>query len=280
MKVSERTITAIAKIVTGDNQKGPYRSGSKLVRLFNELGYNDVYGKGFPSRISYTEERVRDLNRTGGLPNLFEMILDPRDYIETEDLRGEMVDYLNDYLRYDGYELVRTGENFKVRDMNGASIDFYPSVARVSDRDEISYAFIEEQVQKGERKLLEGDYDGAITNARSLIEAILLEIDKSLDGGTPKNDGDLIKLYKRVQGKLNLDPGAADMTTPIRQILSGLASIVHGLAGVRNEMSDAHARTYKPSKHHARLAVNAAKTLADFMFGTLEFQREKRTVKQ
>lgn len=64
MKLSERTISAIGKIVTGDEGLSPYRSGPKLVRLFNDYGANDVYGQGFPSRWQYAEEKLRTLNGT------------------------------------------------------------------------------------------------------------------------------------------------------------------------------------------------------------------------
>lgn len=50
MKISERSISALAKIVTGDSQISPYRSGPVLVRLFNEFGANDVLW----SRFSFT----------------------------------------------------------------------------------------------------------------------------------------------------------------------------------------------------------------------------------
>lgn len=43
-------------------------------------------------------------------------------------------------------------------------------------------------------------------------------------------------------------------------------------------MSDAHASTYRPARHHAKLATNAAKTLADFMFETFEYQLQERKV--
>jgi hypothetical protein len=78
-----------------------------------------------------------------------------------------------------------------------------------------------------------------------------------------------------VQKELNLHPSRSDISDTIRQVLSGLNSIVNGLAGMRNKMSDAHAG-YKPAKHHAKLAVNAAKTLADFLFETHAYQAEKR----
>ncbi len=48
MKISERTVSAISQIITGDKAISPYRSGPKLVKFFNEFGTNAVYGRGFP----------------------------------------------------------------------------------------------------------------------------------------------------------------------------------------------------------------------------------------
>src|SRR3990172_1246997 len=100
MKISERSVSALAKIVTGDSQISPYKSGPVLVRLFNELGANDVYGQGFPSRWFYAEEKIRSINSTERLPSLIRAILDPRDWREFEKPREEAVAYLNDYLRF------------------------------------------------------------------------------------------------------------------------------------------------------------------------------------
>ena len=55
-------------------------------------------------------------------------------------------------------------------------------------------------------------------------------------------------------------------------VLDILNSIVTGLSGLRNKMSDAHVASYKPSKHHAKLAVNSAKTIADFLFDSIKHQ--------
>ena len=46
-----------------------------------------------------------------------------------------------------------------------------------------------------------------------------------------------------------------------------------------NKMSDAHAAGYKASKHHAKLAVNSAKTFADFIFDTYSYQKETGKLK-
>jgi hypothetical protein len=82
MKISERTISALAKIVTGDTQISPYRSGPVLVRLFNEYGANDVYGQGFPSRWFYAEEKIRLINGSDKISALIREVLDPRSLAE------------------------------------------------------------------------------------------------------------------------------------------------------------------------------------------------------
>lgn len=43
-------------------------------------------------------------------------------------------------------------------------------------------------------------------------------------------------------------------------------------------MGDAHVRNYKPARHHAKLAVNAAETLRDFVYDTFEYQKGAGTI--
>jgi hypothetical protein len=140
----------------------------------------------------------------------------------------------------------------------------------------VNQLFIDEQVQKCDRKLSERDFDGAITNARSLLEAVLCEVERELSPeSVPPYDGDLVKLYRRVQKLLNLEPSRTDIAEPLKQVLGGLVSIVSGLAGIRNKMGDAHVRSYQPAKRHAVLVVNAAKTLAAFVVETKEYKLAK-----
>jgi len=275
MKISERTISALGRIVTGNSGISPYNSGPQLVRFFNELGANDAYGQGFPSRWVYAEEKIRDLNGTTRLVEVFNSVLDPRNFLETKFSLESVVEYLNGYLKYDGYELVRHGETYRVREIHGALVELeVPS----QETGEIGYVFIDEQIKKCDLKIFEGDYDGAITNARSLLEAVLVGVEEKVSGETVPYDGDLLKLYRRVQRLLKLDPGRKDISDTLRQVLSGLTSVVSGLAGLRNIMSDAHASTSRPSKHHAKLAVNASKTVADFVLEVLMRQTNSENI--
>jgi len=83
------------------------------------------------------------------------------------------------------------------------------------------------------------------------------------------------KLFNRVRALLNFDASRKDISDSLRQVLSGLTSIVQGLSAMRNKMSDSHGTTYKPARHHAKLAVNCAMTLADFLFESKAYQQEK-----
>lgn len=274
MNVSEYTIEFLGTLVAGDVPGLPYRSGPQLVKFFNQFGARDVYpsGGGFPTRRIYAQDKVRELNGSVALKDVIAKIVDPREFRNAEKSVEDVVTLLNENLKYDGYEIVRDGHLFKVRELSAGRVKL-DSSARVPD--ELTQLTIDENIRKCETKLSDGDFSGAITNARSLIEAVLIGIEKDFDSDASAYDGDLLKLYKRVQKLLNLEPDRKDISDPLRQILSGLTSIVNGLAAMRNKMSDAHAATYRPSRHHAKLAVYAATTLADFLFETKNYQHQR-----
>lgn len=272
MNLTERTITAIGKIVTGDERLSPYRSGPQLVRLFNDYGANDVYGQGFPSRWQYAEDKIRSLNGTKAIGSLLCQVLDPREFMDSEFKEEDAAQFINARLKYDGYEVVIDNGLAKLRDLTGVAVACeHPFQGSEKE----GHLFIDEQINKAETKIKEGDYDGAITNARSLLEAVLTELEKVLDDNPPQYDGDMPKLYKRVQKLLHLEPGRPDIEGPLKQVLSGLVSIVGGMSGLSNRMGDRHVRSYKPAKHHAALVVNTAKTMANFLFETQQFQNGK-----
>jgi hypothetical protein len=142
--------------------------------------------------------------------------------------------------------------------------------------DDIDYVYITEQVEKCDSKIASGDFEGAITNARNLIESICKYI---LDDSDSEYDAkaDLPALYKETTKLLNMHP-SQHIETAFKQILSGCFSIVQGFATVRNELSDAHGKStkkhYKADERHAMFVVGAAKALADFMYAS--FNEKKK----
>jgi len=272
MNLSERSISALGRIVTGDQRISPYRSGPHLVRLFNEFGGNDVYGRGFPSMGQFAESHLRRLNGTNHFCTLIKEIFDPRDFLDAGMELQPAIDYLNLRFKYDGYEIFKDGDFVKVHDLERGVVEIANSFSK-SNEDGLH--FIDEQILKSEQKIQCGDYDGAISNARSLLEAVLVEIERKCADSTTEYNGDLLRLFRRVQKHLNLNPAREDIDSALKQVLSGLVSVVSGLAGLRNKMSDAHVRSYKPSKHHAMLVANASKTVVNFLYGTYDYQKKK-----
>jgi len=284
MKISERTVKRLAEIITGDKSLSPYRSGPKLVGFFNEFGTNHTYGQGFPSRWMFAEDCIRQFNDTPALKKVILSAVDPRDFMgatvydkETQqdnpaNLRDALT-YLNEFLAYDGYEIVQHGKGYDVVDKARGEI-----VVDVKlEPSHLSHAFIMEQIEKCRTKTSQRDYDGAITNARSLVEAVLAAIEKEFDSSAPDYDGDLPKLYRRVQKHLNLSPENPKIGNSLKQTLTGFISIIGGLSGLSNKMGDRHVREYKPAAHHAALIVNAAMTFSNFIFDTYAYQRAQKT---
>ncbi len=284
MKISERSIKRLAEIITGDKALSPYRSGPKLVSFFNDYGTNHTYGKGFPSRWAFAEACIRQFNDSATLKAIIQGAVDPRDFMgetvydsETQQRRPADVEhaltYLNEFLAYDGYEIVPHGKAYSVIDRKRGEI-----VVDVRlEPSHLSHAFIMEQIEKCRSKITQGDFDGAITNARSLVEAVLAAMEKKFDTAAPDYDGDLQKLYKRVQKHLNLAPENLKISNSLKQTLTGFISIIGGLSGLSNKMGDRHAREYKPAAHHAVLIVNAAMTFSNFIFDTYAYQQALKT---
>ena len=159
-------------------------------------------------------------------------------------------------------------------------IEFYPDFDLDDDIElvdttalnNIDFEYIQEQVKKCNGKIAEKDFEGAVTNSRTLIESICLYIYEKKNGQYDYK-GNLIRLYKDVSQILNMTP--ADYPDGnLKQILSGVFSIINGVSGLRNDFSDAHGSspktTYKVDERHAILTVNLSKTIAEYLYLSYE----------
>ena len=283
MKFSETTNTRLGEIITGDKGLSPYRSGPKLVSFFNECGTNHTYGQGFPSRWMFAEDCIRQFNDTPTMKKVILSAVDPRDFMDatvhdkvTQQNKPASVQdamtYLNEFLAYDGYEVVPHGKGYNIVDRTRGEI----LVDVKLEPSHLSHDFIMEQIEKCRTKMGQGDYDGAITltiHWSKKEKAVLAAIEKECDSNAPGYDGDLPKLYKRVQKHLNLSPDNPKISDSLKQTLTGFISIICGLSGLANKMGDRHVREYKPAEHHATLIVNAAMTVSNFIFDTYAYQQ-------
>lgn len=113
------------------------------------------------------------------------------------------------------------------------------------------------------------DPEGAITATRTTLESICKHICDER-GVSYEDAWDLSRLYKATAAAMEVAPDQHSEQI-IKQILSGAITVVGGLAGMRNALSDAHGRGKRstgPAARHAKLAVNAGFAIAGFLIDT------------
>lgn len=140
-----------------------------------------------------------------------------------------------------------------------------PLTAAPVDPDVLTLQYVRELSDKAERRLTASDLEGAITVSRTLVEAVLEQLEIRLTGVSGTYAGDLQRQYKAVAKILRIDDKDDQVDEGFKQIARGLVQIVNGLAAIRNMASDGHARHVQPQDRHARVAVNSAKTVASFL---------------
>ena len=183
----------------------------------------------------------------------------------------------NDTLQATIKSLLRRMERDGFRYENGHFVSDTLSVAIVSASAlvKLTEESIQEQVEKVRHKITNGDSAGAIANAYTLVEELLKQLLRKTGTSFNESEGDIRALYKLLAVPLNLAPKNVSLETHLKTILEGLQRQIGGLFEVANKASDRHARRYNPAPHHAKLAVNAAFTLCEFLLESHEYQKKR-----
>lgn len=272
-KFSPQYIDALADCITGGSgwsnapSIGIYRSGYEIVRFFRSIGYdfNSIAG----SRVPFTQDLLIRINTVSDgferITRITERLLDPRDYVDREDKLENVVNYLNKYLAYDGFELAKIGTTYHIVETGGtapvteqfASKAVYLSLPNVK-------ADFERAVSS-----IDSDPAGAITSACSTLESAAKSILDGLGKPYPK-DLSIQPLVIATLKELSLAPDQHS-EAEIKRILGGLTNIAAGIGVLRTKYGDAHGKGTEFSEllpRHARLAVNSASTVGLFLLET------------
>lgn len=136
---------------------------------------------------------------------------------------------------------------------------------------------LEEYLDRMEANI-DSDTPAVIGAAKELIEAVCKMIldDAGVGYG---NAEPLPDLYKSVASELKLSresvPASAKGSEAAQRVLQGLVTVVQNLAELRNALGLGHGRSRKvPAlERHARLAMNASRTVTDFLLTTWHHRR-------
>ena len=104
MILQDKTLEKLRLLI---NEETDYRSGPKLVGFFNDLGFNDSYGQGFPSRWFYTDEKLKQINGTPELDKCIKKVFAPVNYIGRFAALDNFIKDFNQFLAFDKWKVVR-----------------------------------------------------------------------------------------------------------------------------------------------------------------------------
>lgn len=261
----------------------PYLSGKQLSDISNMFGLpcSYTYGGGSPSRRIYMDNLIKHCIKDNTINKLINYMFEKSRFKEelrdipdecVEECYKELVDRLlhkiNLELRLTDYELkiFHDGIRFIIKD---TQIEIQTPQLKTVDRE-----YIKDINKRANTDIENGDFDSALTKARTLLEEVFcFAIEKK--GEKPPSNGDISEIYNRVRVLYGMKSNHIDENTPklsaakkINNLLSGLHKIVSSVADMRNIGGDAHGlgdARFTIHEHHARLMVNAAAILADFI---------------
>lgn len=258
----------------------PYLSGPMLCDMSNKFGLPVTYAwnGGAQSRWAYMDDLLAHCIQNGHESDLLSFLFSKGQF--TEKLRGqtpETIDYayshivkaiinqINGILYFGGNELVQTGSVFVIQKIGTTISVAAPSVTALDRR------YITDISERAMKDISDGNYDSAITKSRTLVEEVFCYVIEK-KGVEPSESGDMGKLYNQVKQMYNMHQDK-DVDKRINGLLSGLEKILSAIAEMRNKASDSHgvgAKRINISDYHARLFVNSAMTMADFVLAVSE----------
>lgn len=121
MQLKAKTLEKLRVIINGDGTSD-YRKGSELVKFFNEFGFQDVYGTGFPSRHVYTDEKLQEINGTPELDKCIKKTFAVENYIGRISELDSLIDDFNQYLAFDKWAVERDNDCITFKKLDRVSI--------------------------------------------------------------------------------------------------------------------------------------------------------------
>ncbi|TWI20323.1 phospholipase D-like domain-containing protein [Sphingobacterium siyangense] len=112
MKLSDLAIDTLKEFISGDNELTPRLTGANILKLFNKVGFKDVYkfgDGGMPeglSRNAYVLKRLNEINGKTEMVELLEIVFNAEHFAQDKSLTIEKaVEEINKTLQQEKYRL-------------------------------------------------------------------------------------------------------------------------------------------------------------------------------
>lgn len=122
MIINKKALEILCDLIIGDGT-ADYRGGRQLVEFFNELGFDDHYGQGFPSRRNYAIDRLTRINNTPELDKCIKMAFSVVDHVERIEELDESIKHFNKYLAFDKWQVIRDNDIITFKRLNKVVVE-------------------------------------------------------------------------------------------------------------------------------------------------------------
>lgn len=281
--ISFEALNAMTCVITGSESNGTrfdmfnYRRKKDIDMFFEGCGCQIPPGVISPglSRFEATYKTLCYLNNNltmhGKLIKLITIAAIPQ--VNQSGNEIDVAGYLNKSLKIDGYEL---------QAMESGLVLIKTEIKGLLAGDLCDFDTVNLETHRI-LKNIANDPEDSITAASSLVESMCRSILLELKLEIPK-DRSLQKLMQAVQLPLGISPKKqcdgfpSEVAEHVRTILGALATIAQGIATLRTCGGDAHGHERGAPRidvRIARLAVNAASTLAFFLLETWQMKMQR-----
>ena len=140
MYLCKKTLEKLRNIINGDNTDD-YKSGPMLVAFFNELGLNNFYGKGFPSRWFFTDDQLNKINGSAKLDECIKSIFAVNNYIGRIGYLDKLIAEFNQYLMFDKWEVIRDNGDITFKKLDKIIIENQEKKIEISENEFLNIKF-------------------------------------------------------------------------------------------------------------------------------------------
>lgn len=252
----------------------PYLSGKKLCEISTRFGLAVSYeSNSSKSRWNYLDDLFLYCIKNERASDLLSFIFSQEQFVDTliklpkdeqdeayAQIINKVIDQINDYLHLGGNKLVQIQNKFVIQNRKTNISVAAPLIKKIDRK------YVKDLSDRALNDVARGEYDSAITKSRTLLEEVFCYVIEQ-KGDKPSESGNIGKLYSQVKQLYNMHQ-SKEIDKSINELLSGLEKILSAIAEMRNKESDSHgvgAKRMNIEEHHARLFVNSAMTMADFI---------------
>jgi hypothetical protein len=285
MNFPDDALSAIAAIIQGQPLPGTATAVSGKFSIAWISGFFEAFGGDglFPSADSpdapqYILQFLGEINDTQAIDQLVCALPDFCASHEYRDDHPSTIAYeINKVLKPHGCRLKKrtavisgfSSPSFVLETLNDPILDPQSTITLAPEN-------VRMNVGKARQRFELCDYSGAISSSYTCVEALLKSILRQVGVNFSLTEGDIRQLYNSLAAPLKLNPAGESLETYQRAILQGVKSQLMGLYELANKSGDRHDAAFIPDRRHAKLAVNAAFSLCEFLLDSHEYEQQRQ----